>query len=375
MARVVKDARDGRWLARWRDPSGRQRKKSFPRRVDAERFLSDLMSEMHRGSYVDPAAGKVRLDAFAETWAAGLSHLKDTTASRYQDVARTHVVPRWGSWPLSKIAGSDVAAWIGQLRDEGLSAGTVRKIHLVLSLILDAAVRDGRIAKNPAKGVRLPRQTRRDPRFLTPVEVRRLIEAAGPNGLQVAVLAFTGLRFGEFAALRVGRFDPQRGRLTVAESVTLVRNVMTWSTPKNHRTRSVPVPPSLVAALVEQVQGRAADELLFSAPMGGPIRLNNWRRRVFEPARDAAGLSADLTPHDLRHTAASLAVAMGANVKAVQQMLGHASAAMTLDIYAGLFPDDLDAVAVALDGHVPQMCHNGPNRQIDAADGGAPDGS
>ncbi|WP_392468921.1 tyrosine-type recombinase/integrase [Arsenicicoccus cauae] len=83
--------------------------------------------------------------------------------------------------------------------------------------------------------------------------------------------------------------------------------------------------------------------------MGGPLRLNNWRRRVFDPALDWAGLT-DLTPHDLRHTAASLAIAAGANVRAVQQMLGHASAAMTLDVYAGLFPDDLDAVGRALDG-------------------------
>jgi len=78
------------------------------------------------------------------------------------------------------------------------------------------------------------------------------------------------------------------------------------------------------------------------------LRLRNWRVRVFDPARDAVGLR-ELTPHDLRHTAASLAIASGANVKAVQRMLGHASAAMTLDVYAGLFSDDLDAVADALD--------------------------
>jgi integrase len=76
--------------------------------------------------------------------------------------------------------------------------------------------------------------------------------------------------------------------------------------------------------------------------------LRNWRRRVFDPALQRAGLG-DLTPHELRHTAASLAVAAGANVKAVQRMLGHASAAMTLDVYSGLFDDDLDAVADRLD--------------------------
>ena len=87
---------------------------------------------------------------------------------------------------------------------------------------------------------------------------------------------------------------------------------------------------------------------MFTAPNGGPLRNTNFRSRVFAPAAASVGL-AGLTPHDLRHTAASLAVAAGANVKAVQRMLGHASASMTLDVYAGLFGDDLDAVANRLD--------------------------
>lgn len=367
MARVVKDARDGRWLARWRDPSGRQRKKSFGRKVDAERFLSGLMADMNRGAYVDPAAGKLLFSTYAGTWSAGLAHLKASTAERYRDVLRTHVLPKWGPWQLSKISHSDVAAWVGDLSASGLAAGSVRKAYLVASLVLDGAVKDGRIAKNPATGVRLPRQVQREPRFLTPAELSALALAAGPNGLGIAVLGLTGLRFGEFAALKVGRLDPVRRRLTIAESVTLVGKHMVWSTPKNHRTRSVPVPPALVPALVAQGEGRARDELLFPASRGGVIRLNNWRRRVFEPAREAAGL-VGVTPHDLRHTAASLAVAAGANVKAVQRMLGHASAAMTLDIYAGLFPDDLDAVAASLDSHVPHLCHIEHVRMIEAGE-------
>jgi len=138
----------------------------------------------------------------------------------------------------------------------------------------------------------------------------------------------------------------------VSESVTEVRGRLTWSTPKTHQTRSVPVPSTLATRIEELVDGRDPDEPIFSAPGGGVLRLRNWRTRVFDPARDAAGLQ-DLTPHDLRHTAASLAIASGANVKAVQRMLGHASAAMTLDVYAGLFGDDLDAVAEALDSLVP----------------------
>jgi integrase len=108
---------------------------------------------------------------------------------------------------------------------------------------------------------------------------------------------------------------------------------------------------------------------VFTPPNGGPLRLGSWRTRVFDPACAAAGI-VGLTPHDLRHTAASLAIAAGGNVKAVQRMLGHSSAAMTLDVYAGLFGDDLDSVAVLLDAHVPQMRQSG---EIEAAPGGRDD--
>ncbi|MHA3838258.1 tyrosine-type recombinase/integrase [Terrabacter sp. AAH1] len=204
--------------------------------------------------------------------------------------------------------------------------------------------------------------TRADPRFLSAAEVARLVEAAQRDGLSVAVLAFCGLRFGELAALRVRRVNLLRRRLVIAESVTEVAGRAVWSLPKTNRTRTVPFPPSLAQWIERQCQGKGPEDLLFTAPDGGVLRLGNWRRRVFDPACRAAGVI-DVTPHDLRHTAASLAIASGANVKAVQQMLGHASAAMTLDVYAGLFGDDLDAVALALDGLVPLL------RPLDAADG------
>ena len=89
---------------------------------------------------------------------------------------------------------------------------------------------------------------------------------------------------------------------------------------------------------------KGSDDLVFTAPGGGVLRNTNFRSRVFDRAKKELGLPG-LRVHDLRHTAASLAIAAGANVKAVQSMLGHASAAMTLDVYADLFESDLDAVA------------------------------
>lgn len=110
-----------------------------------------------------------------------------------------------------------------------------------------------------------------------------------------------------------------------------------------------PIPRVLADELAKHVAGKAPGDLLFTAPEGRVVLRNtNFRPRFFDPAAKKAGLPG-LTPHELRHTTASLAIAAGANVKAVQQMLGHASAAMTLDIDAGLFADDLDAVADQLD--------------------------
>jgi integrase len=98
------------------------------------------------------------------------------------------------------------------------------------------------------------------------------------------------------------------------------------------------------------------DALVFTDMRGGVLRNSNWRARVFQPAVEICQREDDtfpsITPHDLRHTAASLAVSAGANVKAVQRMLGHAKASMTLDVYADLFDDDLDAVAVNLDAAI-----------------------
>jgi integrase len=154
----------------------------------------------------------------------------------------------------------------------------------------------------------------------------------------------SGLRWGEAAGLKVGRLDLLRRRVTVAETLSEVGGHLVWGTPKNHQIRSVPIPGFLADQLAEVIAGKAPEDLVFTTMRGRPLRNLNFRRDVFDQAAEDAGL-AGLTPHELRHTAASLAVAAGANVKAVQRMPGHASAAMTLDVYAGLFDDDLDGVS------------------------------
>ena len=193
----------------------------------------------------------------------------------------------------------------------------------------------------------LPRARRADPRFLYRTEVERLADAAGEYGDVVRLLAYTGLRFGEMAALRVRRIDFLRKRLTVAESATEVGGTVEYGAPKTHQQRTVPIPSILVEPLSRRCQGKGPDDLVLTSPGGAVLARatsggGSSTRRPWPPGSRTSA-------RDLRHTAASLLVASGANVKAVQRMLGHASAAMTLDVYSGLFDDDLGALADRMD--------------------------
>ena len=338
---------DGRWRARYRDPAGAEHARYFARKVDAQQWLDSVATSVQTGTYVHPKAGQATVGEYAAIWLTRQVHLKASTRSRYSAIVRVHIEQEFGTTPLAKLDRSAVSAWIVDLLDDGIAGPTVRHIHRVLYMILNSAIDDAKIARNPAARIKLPRDRSRDKRFLTHDEVQRLA-AAGPDSLAVLVLAYCGLRFGELAALRVRNVDPIRRRLQIEESATEVDGVMAFSTPKSHQCRSVPVPRSLTDDIATACAVKQPGDLVFTAPKGGVLWLRNWRRRVFDPAVAAAGLG-ELTPHELRHTAASLAVAAGANVKAVQRMLGHASAAMTLDVYSGLFDDDLDAVADRLD--------------------------
>ena len=205
-----------------------------------------------------------------------------------------------------------------------------------------------------ADGVPLPRAQKPEKRYLTHGQVAALAGEAGEARPVVLVLAYCGLRFGELAALRVRRVDLMRRRLEVAEAVTEVAGVAVWGTPKSHQQRSVRSTRSVAEGLLPLLAGKGPDDLVFTSPERRALAAQQLptaaRVRRSGRARRARGPdSARVAPHS-----ASLAVAAGANVKAVQRMLGHASAAMTLDVYSGLFDDDLDGVAERLDEAVAQ---------------------
>ena len=240
-------------------------------------------------------------------------------------------------------------AWVTEL-SKVRGATTVIRAYGILASVLDVAVRDRRIPENPARGIKLPRKQPKRRVYLTHAQVDQLAsDATYPE--VVCFLAYTGLPWGEATALRITDVDFSRRRVHVQENAVMVNGKVHTGTPKTHVTRSVPYPDFLDGALKLRAREKAPGLLLFGDGINH-LRLPNsqdgWFAKAVKRARAKDSTFPVVTPHDLRHTAASLAISAGANVKAVQRMLGHASAAMTLDTYADLFDDDLDYVADAL---------------------------
>ena len=339
---------DGRWRARYRDLAGKEQTRHFVRKADAQLWLDAVTTSVHTGAYVDPKRMRLTFGEWSGQWLATKVDLKPTTRRGYEGVLRVHILPEWGPVRLGDITHQGIAAWVARLNDSHLGASSVRQAHRVVSLILALAVRDGRLARNPAIGVPLPRAVRGEQVFLTHDQVDQLAEAAGRDRLAILFLAYTGVRYGEMAALRVRNLNLLRRRALIAEAVVDVNGRAVFGTPKNHQRRQVPLTRFLADELAVHVAGKAPGDFVFTAEKGGVLHLRNFRRSSFDPAVRATGLES-LTPHALRHTAASLAIASGANVKVVQTMLGHQSATMTLDLYGHLLADQLDEVADAMD--------------------------
>jgi integrase len=186
-----------------------------------------------------------------------------------------------------------------------------------------------------------------DRRYLDHGELAALAEGCGRYSTLVLVLGYCGLRWGEATALRVKNVNPMRGRIRIVEAVVEVYGKPVFGAPKTHQHRDVVVPGFLRDALAAELAGKGPDALVFDDD-GDVLRNHRFRWRHFNRAATAAGLDG-LVPHELRHTAASLAIAAGASVKGVQAMLGHSTATLTLDLYGHLYPDEQDAVADRLD--------------------------
>lgn len=341
-----------RYRVRYRRPDGSQTdKRGFKTKRDAELFLSSVEISKARGEFIDLSAAEVRISEAGAQWVVSREQvLKPSTYRSIESSWRLHVEPRWGTRTLAKVRHSEVQEWVSDMA-QTQSASNVLRAHGILAGIFDTAVKDRSLAANPARDIALPRKAKKRKAYLTHAQVELLALSARDPAL-VRFLAYTGLRWGEATGLRVRHLDLARRRARIEENAVLVGNTVLIGTPKSHRHRSIPIPRFLIDTLALRARTRGQDAYVFgdgADPLRTPNSRDGWFAAAVRRAQKVDPKLPRVTPHDLRHTAASLAVSAGANVKAVQRMLGHASAAVTLDIYSDLFDDDLDGVATALD--------------------------
>lgn len=375
-----------RYRISYRKPDGGQATlRGFRTKRDAELRLAEVEISKSRGQFVDPADSRTPIGILGAEWIdSRRADLKPSTFRSIDSAWRIHVQPKWESRAVGGIRHSEIQTWITDL-SQTHSPTTVRRVHEVLAGILDVALRDRRISANAARGVKLPRKTAKPRAYLTHQQVAELAgEASYPE--LVVFLAYTGLRWGEATGLRVKHVDLKRRRVSVEENAVEVGSFIEIGTPKTHEKRQVPYPAFYAEAMERLTAGKTREQLVFGdgkIHVRRPKSTTGWFNSAVARAQAASRAAIEqaqkegeeppphfprVTPHDLRHTAASLAISAGANVKAVQRMLGHASAAMTLDTYADLFDDDLDAVSAALDqaasdSDVVKLLSRGASRQ------------
>jgi integrase len=231
----------------------------------------------------------------------------------------------------------------------------VRTAHSILARILDDAVKDRMLAVNPARGVKLPKGAPRQNVYLTADQLQALADETGRYHSLVLLLGVGGLRWGEAAALRVSDVDFLHRRVGLHRNAVHVGSQFAVGSLKSNKNRTVVLPPFVIDALAATARGKSRDDLLWPSQTGGylaPPASRSWLAGAVARCQSKDPTFPRVTAHALRHTAASLAISAGANPKVVQRMLGHASAAMTLDVYTDLFESDLDDVAVT----VSKMC-------------------
>lgn len=338
------------WRARLRGPDGRERAKQFRRKIDAEDWLRKQETTKRSGSWVDPSLGRQRFGEYAETWMAGQVQLAPTTAIKVRGHLENHLVPAFGHTPLAGIRAPEIRKWQSELGESGRKPATVRAVTGTLSRVLKTATRDGVIGRNPCEDVDRPKdRTKPEMRFLTASEVMTLADTIDQRyRALIFVAAYGGLRWGEIAALKVEAIELPRGRVLIRESLADVNGDLLTQLPKSGKARQVTLPRSVAEILGEHIGHFSAGGYVFTSVEGLPLRRSNWYRRTYQPAVRASGLM-PLRFHDLRHTAAALAIGSGAHPKAIQDRLGHSTIRLTLDLYGHLLPGLEEALADDLD--------------------------
>lgn len=374
--RTAKFGSGSRWATRWYEDEGgvqKSRQKTFKKRTDAEEFAAELEDDIRTGRYVDPSHRERPFEEVAEIWLGAKNRLKGSTYRRYERELRNYVLPRWSGTQIGAIRREHIDEWVKQLRDgtaehsyktrskdkkvKAMKPLAPAYIHHLVGVTFGGTIRyavaEGWISRNPLQNVELPRDESEESDLptLTYQEVEALADAAEKltkrtgDAVLVKLLAYCGPRIGEATALRVSDLDLVRGRAKINRTWTIDREgLRRTGPPKTWQRREIPLPSFLVSDLKTITEGKDDDEYVFQSSRGGAINDRNWYNRVWVKIRDGVGIGKGFSIHDLRHVAATLSIAAGADVKLVQQMLGHKDATETLNTYSHLWPDKIAEV-------------------------------
>jgi integrase len=342
----------GQWQVRYRDPSNRERARTFRRKVDAEDFLVTVEADKLRGTWTDPRLGKITVSEWRPTWEASRVHLRPSTRVGTESLLRNHVLPYFGDRRLDSVVPTDIQGFVAHLEEKGLSPSTIRLAYLVVAGLFSSALDSDLIARTPCRGIKLPQRSQAEMRFLNAEQVAQVADAIdAPYRALVLTAAYTGCRFGELAGLRIHRLDLLRRSLTVAETLTDIRGHVALAPPKTAAARRQVALPRFLADQLSRHLAQwppSADGFVFTSSEGGPMRRTNFRTRNWLPAvRSSVG--EPLRFHDLRHTHAAILIAQGEHPKVIQLRLGHSSIQVTLDTYGHLFEGLDEAAAERLD--------------------------
>jgi integrase len=344
-----------RYRVRYTDPAGKKRSKSFAKAVDAKNFAATVETDKLRGSYIDPNAGKITLAEYLDAWLAAQTFAESSRESTETRV-RVHILPRLGERPICSILPSHVQAWIRGLQRDGTSPIYIKVIFANLSAVLNAAVDDDLIRKNPCNAgtVKLPRLDPSNVQAWEPEDVMA-VEDALPGRYQIMVPlgAQCGLRQGEIFGLGVEHIDFMRGKIHVLRQVKIVRSRQVFDLPKGGKTRVIDdVPEDVLMALARHLQrwpavtvtlpwqkpdGREESvKLVLSTRERTALQRFYVNAHVWKKALREVGIEPDRhnMMHVLRHTFAATLLADGISVDRVASWLGHSDPGFTLRYYA-----------------------------------------
>ncbi|MCX6427404.1 MAG: tyrosine-type recombinase/integrase [Actinobacteria bacterium] len=331
--------RGDKWQARaFHD--GTEKARTFSTQDEAVRWKREQERAMERGEWIDPSLSSITFAVWSQKWLSAKNDIAASTKRGYVTRLNTHLLPVFGKSKLTSITNNQIGQWIAKAIDDGSGAIVIKRSHSVLRQVLNAAVLDGRLNRNPAIGVPLPRTKSKEKKALSFQQLRALADEVTGYETLILFAGTTGLRWGEIAGLQCKDISLLNRTVIVEKAIsTGARGEKIVSPTKTHQVRTVPFPKDLLPEISQLIESKPAESPLFQMQGGGVLDYNNFMSRIFRPAVARTGMK-EVGFHTLRHTTASLLISKGAPITAVAGILGHASTQMTLDVYGHLYEDD-----------------------------------